>query len=104
MYRWRSYQVVHYGRFNEFLKIWEDLNALMRKRGWAQAGVWTPTVGTGNEAVVEIEFPDLATFQKQTEGFQHDAEVMKVYRGGAGLIHEGTWRDELIELVTRPLA
>lgn len=104
MYRWRSYQVVSYGHFNEFLKTWEDLNALMGKRGWVLATVWTPTVGTGNEAIVEMEFPDLDAFQKQGDLFQHDAEIMKVYRGSAGIVMPGTWHLELIEQVTRPLA
>jgi hypothetical protein len=64
MYRHRAYQQVVYGRFNDFLKTVEELNAVAHKRGWPESSVWTPVVGTGNEAVIEEEYSDLASFAK----------------------------------------
>jgi len=104
MYRHRAYQQVVYGRFNDFLKIIEELNAVAHKRGWPESSVWTPVVGTGNEAVIEEEYSDLASFAKVSSAFQSDAEAMKLFRGIAPLVVQGSARDELIEMVTKPLA
>ncbi len=104
MYRHRAYQQVVYGRFNDFLKSVEDLNAVARKRGWPESSVWTAVVGTGNEAVVEEEYSDLAAFARVTAAFQSDAEAMKLFRGLAPLVVQGSAHDELIEMVTKPLA
>jgi hypothetical protein len=104
MYRYRAYQQVVYGRFNDFLKIVEGLNAVAHKRGWPESGVWAPVVGTGNEAVLEQEFSDLGSYGRVNSAFQSDAEAMKLYRGLAQVIVQGSAHDELIESITTPLA
>jgi len=104
MYRHRAYQQILYGHFNEFLKAMEDLNAVARKKGWPESTVWTPVVGTGNDAVFETEYADLASFEKVGRAFQGDAEAMKIYRGMAGIVVQGSVHDEIFEQVTRPLA
>jgi hypothetical protein len=104
MYRYRGYQQVIYGHYNEFLKANDELNAIARKKGWPESKVWTPVVGTGNEVIIEQEYPDLATFEKLNHAFQADAESMKIFRGTAALVVQGSARDELLEETTRPLA
>ncbi len=104
MYRYRAYQQVVYGHFNEFLKANDELNAIARKKGWPESTAWTPVVGTGNDVVLEAEYPDLATFEKLNRAFQADPESMKIYRGTAGIVVQGSVHDELFEHVTRPLA
>ena len=104
MYRQRSSQQIVYGHFNEFLKAMDELNAVARKKGWPESTVWTPVVGTGNDAVFETEYPDLASFERVGRAFQADAEAMKIYRGMAGIVVQGSARDEIFEQVTRPLA
>jgi hypothetical protein len=104
MYRHRAYHQVVYGRFNDFLKTVEDLNTVARKRGWPESSVWTAVVGIGNEAVVEAEYLDLASFAKVTSAFQSDTEAMKHFRGLAQLVVQGSAHDELMEMVTKPLA
>ncbi len=104
MYRYRASQQVLYGRFNEFLKAWQELNAISRRKGWPEASVWVPTVGTSNEVVLEMDFPDLASFQRTYQAFQADPEAMKVYRGTGNIVVQGSAHDELIEQVTKPLA
>jgi len=104
MYRHRAYAQVIYGHFNEFLKATEELNAIARKKGWPESTIWTPVVGTGNEAVLETDYPDLASFERINRAFQSDSESMKIYRGTAGLVVQGSVRDEIFEQVTRPLA
>jgi hypothetical protein len=104
MYRHRAYQQVVYGRFNDFLKTIEELNSVAHKRGWPESTVWTPLVGTGNEVVVEEEYSDLASFAKVSAAFQSDADAMKLFRGLAQVVVQGSAHDELIEMVTKPLA
>jgi len=53
--------------------------------------------------VLEAEYPDLATFEKLNRAFQADPESMKIYRGTAGIVVQGSVHDELFELVTRPI-
>jgi len=60
--------------------------------------------GNRNEAIVETDYVDLASFQKTYQALQADAEAMKVYRGMAGIIVQGSSRSEMIERVTKPLA
>lgn len=104
MYRHRAYQQVVYGRFNDFLKTVEGLNAVARKHGWPESSVWGPVVGTANEAVVEEEYSDLASFEKYKVAFESDAEAMKLFRSSAALIVQGSAHDELLEMITKPLA
>src|SRR2546430_2810646 len=104
MYRHRADQQVVYGRFNDFLKTVEGLNAVAHKRGWPESRVWAPVVGTGNEAVLEADYSDLASFARANSAFQSDAEAMKLYRGLAEVIVQGSAHDELIEMITAPLA
>ncbi|TMD61788.1 MAG: hypothetical protein E6I87_01750 [Chloroflexi bacterium] len=104
MYRHRAHAQVLYGHFNEYLKAIQELNAVSRKRGWPVSTVWTEVVGTGNEVIVEEEYSDLASFAKVTQAFQSDAEAMKIFRGTAGLVVQGSAHDELLEEVARPLA
>jgi hypothetical protein len=104
MYRYRETQQVLYGHFNEFVKGWQELAVIFRKKGWPEPSIWAPTLGVGNDVIVEMDYGDLASFQKTNEAFQADAEVMKLYRGMAGLIVQGSNRSEIIERVTKPLA
>lgn len=104
MYRSRSYAQVLYGKFNEYLESLNQLNAIARKRGWPESSTWIPVVGTANEVVTEEEYADLATFAKVSDAFSADPEAMRIFRASAGLIVQGSARNELFEEVTKPLA
>jgi hypothetical protein len=104
MYRHRSYAQVVYGRFNDYLKAMQELNAICRKRGWPESSIWVPVVGTGNEVVTEGQYEDLASFQKVGDAFFSDAEAMKIYRGSTSLTIQGSVHDELIQEIREPLA
>ena len=104
MYRHRAYQQVVYGRFNDFFKVVQDLNAVSRKRGWRESRVWSPSFGTANEVVLEEEYQDLATMERERRAFESDAEAMKLFRSMAGLIVQGSAHDELLQEETKTLA
>lgn len=100
MYRFRFTVQVLYGHFKEYLELSEKLNEISRARGWTEFTFWAPTVGTGNEFVAEAEYPDLATFQKEGDAFQSDAEAMEVARSSAQHIVQGSARSELFETIS----
>lgn len=54
--------------------------ALRQKLGLAPASLWAPVVGTANEVVWEIDYPDLTTFQRENEAFYADPDAMKQWR------------------------
>lgn len=104
MYRHRQYAQVFYGKFNDFLKANDELNAIARKRGWPEAKVWIPVAGEGNQVLLEQEFPDLASFAKASDAFSSDAEAMKIWRSTASLVVQGSVHNEVWEEVKKPLA
>ena len=97
MYRVLQRQEVRYGQFKEFVDLIAEVNALLRDRGLAQFKAWTPTVGRGNEIVLETEYPDLAAFARESETFSSDPELMKVWRTGAELVVQGSLVTEMLE-------
>ena len=89
MYRLQQRLEVRYGHFKEYLELSNQLNELVRARGWTPASFWSPT-GNANELIVEIEYPDLATFERESREFGADAEAMKLMRSGIEHIVEGS--------------
>jgi hypothetical protein len=100
MYRFRVTVQVRYGHFKEYIEISEKLNEIARDRGWVEFRFWVPTVGTGNELVAEADYPDLATFQKEGDAFQVDAEAMQLLRSAGEHLVEGSVRSELLETLS----
>ena len=97
MIRLRCISTVKYGVFREFLEANEDLDNLCKERGWATAAFLVPVVGSGNEFVAEYEYPDLATFQAESNAQMSDPDYMKIFRGTADLIYPQSARSELYE-------
>jgi hypothetical protein len=85
-----------YGKFNEVTQCLHQVNEICAARGWIVGRVFTPFVGTNNEIIMETDYPDLATFERETDEFYGDAEAMKIWRAGADFIIEGSGRDELL--------
>lgn len=97
MYRQRIRQQVLYGQFREYMEIANEVIALRQKLGLAAAMLWVPMFGTANDVVWEIDYPDLATFQRENEAFYSDADVMKEWRRLWQLAVQGSTHDELLE-------
>jgi hypothetical protein len=97
MYRQRIRQQILYGQFREYTEIAEKVIGLRQKLGLAPATLWAPTVGTSNEVVWEIDYPDLATFQRENESFYSNAEAMEQWRLLWQLAVQGSTQDELLE-------
>ena len=97
MVRARFIVQVRYGHFAEYLKALEQLNEIARARGWAGATFWVAAAGTANELIAEVDYPDLATFDREGQGQSSDSEWMKVIRGTADMVVQGTGRSELLQ-------
>jgi hypothetical protein len=97
MYRQRIRQQILYGQFREYMEIAQEVIALRQKLGMAPASLWVPTFGTANEVVWEIEYADLATFQRENEAFYSDVDVMKEWRQLWQHAVQGSIQDELLE-------
>lgn len=101
MYRFRYRVQVRLGHFKDYLVQQQQLNELAKNRGWPEATFWVPTVGTANELIGEIDYPDLATFERLGEEFGSDAEAMGLMRSGIEHIVEGSVHSELFETPTQ---
>jgi hypothetical protein len=97
MYRQRIRQQVLYGQFREYMEIANEVIALRQKLGLAVPMLWVPMFGIANDVVWEIDYPDLATFQRENEAFYSDADVMKEWRRLWQLAVQGSTHDELLE-------
>jgi hypothetical protein len=100
MVRARFITQVRYGHFADYLNAMEQLNEIARQRGWAEATFWVSVAGTANELIADVDFPDLATFEREGDAQSADAEWMRVIRGTVDFVVQGTGRSELI--VTAP--
>ena len=64
--------------------------------GLAASTLWAPTFGTANEVVWEIDYPDLAAFERENEAFYSDAEAMEQWRRLWQHAVQGSIQDELL--------
>jgi hypothetical protein len=96
MYRQRIRQQILYGQFREYMEIADQVIALRRKMGFAAPTLWVPTFGTANEVVWEIDYPDLATFERENEAFYSDTKVMEQWRRLWQHAVQGSIQDELL--------
>ena len=93
MYRFRITVQVKYGHFKEHMEICEGISmtspepeaGLSRRSG-------CPPVGVGNQAIIEWEYPDLATFERELQAFNTDAEARALIPGLTNCIVEGSTR------------
>lgn len=97
MYRVQQRQEVVYGKYKEILELIDEINGLLRSRGMAEFRPWSPTFGKGNELILESEYPDLATYERESEAFSSDPEIMKMWRSGAPYVVQGSVTTELLE-------
>jgi hypothetical protein len=101
MYRQRLRQQVLYGQFREYLEAAEDLMARRQALGLVAPRLWAPVVGRGNEIVWELDYGDLATFERETAAFYADTDAMKHWRALWQLAVQGSTHDELLHEAPR---
>jgi hypothetical protein len=85
MYRVRSVIKVTQQGWPGAIENVARINEVAKQRGWQQATVWTQTFGPFNELSIELEYPDLATYEHETAAFYADDEAMKLVFDGMKL-------------------
>lgn len=63
--------------WNEALDLIHQIDQIQIAAGRAAGTVWTQVAGPFNEIVIEAEYSDLATYERETEAFMSDPEVLK---------------------------
>lgn len=58
------------------------LNEIAKVRGWQEATIWTQTFGPFNEIVLETDYPDLATYEREQAVAAADEEVRELRAEG----------------------
>ena len=97
MYRVRSVIKVTHDGWPGTIRNVELMNELAAKRGWQQATVWTQAFGPYNELSIELEYPDLATYEREAAAFAADEEAMNLrhdavkYRRGGDSGYSDVW-------------
>ena len=97
MYRMLQRWEVRYGHFGEFMATLEEVNAILRQRGWMEFTPWAPTSGKANQVVLISDYPGVAAYKKEEEAAYVDAEFMKAWRSGAQFVVQGSGHVEFLE-------
>ena len=65
--------------WNEYLTLVRDIDEIQAAAGrTTSSGVWTQVVGQFNEIIVELDYPDLATYEKDTRATMADPQIVKL--------------------------
>ena len=76
--------------------VGDEYNKLAADKGMAQGSSWMPTVGE-NELVWEIEYPDLATFERESKEMFTDPDWMGLMQRVQAIEYSRPPYNELLE-------
>ena len=82
MYRVRNVIKVTLEGWNASIENVARINKIAKERGWSQATVWTQSFGPFAELCIEVEYPDLATYERESAALFADAKVMQLIGDG----------------------
>ena len=81
MYRMRQlFTISKIDGWNEAIAVVDEVNKLCASKGWSQATVYTRTVGRFGEICLEIEYPDLATFERENKEWMAEPGIGELMR------------------------
>jgi hypothetical protein len=89
MYRTRSIIRVTFEGWNGAIENAARINEVARRRGWQEATVWTQTFGPFGELAIEVDYPDHATYERETAAYFDDEECMKLLTDGMKYVRPG---------------
>jgi hypothetical protein len=97
MVRHRFHFVIALGKFNEGVQWVREMNEACRKAGCVEGKLWSTGFGKTNECVLEYDYPDMATMDRDVTKFQSTAETMAIFRRGTAFSAPEHWPwDELL--------
>ena len=86
--------------WNEAIAIVEETNELCVSKGWAQGVVFTRSFGRFNELCLEIEYPDLATMEREDKELREEPGIGALLRRFDAIATEDPGYSELWEEAT----
>ena len=101
MYRMRQLITVSdLDGWNEAIATVEELNKLCASNGWAQGVVFTRSFGRFRELCLEIEYPDLATMEREDKELREEPGIGALLRRFDAIATEDPGYSELWEEAT----
>lgn len=91
MYRVRNVIKVTSDGWNAAIENVQQVNAIAQQRGWQEATVWTQSFGPFGELCIEIDYPDLATYERESRALWADEECMKLMAEGMRYRRSEDW-------------
>ena len=65
--------------WNEALDLIREVDEIQAAAGRATGTVWTQVVGQFNEIVIETDYPDLSTYERESAAMMSDPATMKLF-------------------------
>ena len=65
--------------WNEALDLIREVDEIQAAAGRATGTVWTQVVGQFNEIVIETDYPDLSTYERESGAMMSDPATMKLF-------------------------
>jgi hypothetical protein len=65
--------------WNDALDLIREIDEIQIAAGRATGTVWTQVVGPFNEIVIETDYPDLATYERESNAIMTDPAVLKLF-------------------------
>jgi hypothetical protein len=87
--------------WNDALELIREIDEIQIAAGRATGTVWTQVVGPFNEMVIETDFADLATYERESEALMSDPAVLKLFPRFEEVTVEGKGYNELLMTAER---
>lgn len=88
-YRLRyTYKARNASAFDDTIQLLERLNAISRDEGITERRIMTQTFGPYNQLAVDVDYPDLASYERETELFFALPQVNEVIRQLPAVLRE----------------
>lgn len=82
MYRVRNIVKVGRDGWDGAIETAQRFELISKKRGWQEGAIWTQSFGPYNEIVIEYDYPDLATYEREQAAVFADEEAMTAWIEG----------------------
>jgi hypothetical protein len=65
--------------WNEALDLIREIDGIQTAAGRTSSTVWTQVAGPFNEIIIEVDYPDLATYQREVDALFSDPAALKLF-------------------------
>jgi hypothetical protein len=87
--------------WNEALEMIHEIDEVQAAAGRATSTVWTQVAGPFYEIVIEVDYPDLASYEREQKAFNSDPQIAKMFGRWDEVTVPGKGRNELFMTAER---